>query len=326
MIVPINKTNSALEATLTPPRSPRRDSKNASPKLINRNFKARNSATKTPTVDETKPEEKQEVKQEVKPDIPKPTKQESKQIIVKQEPNQEGKKKDKKKDEVSEMHNCAGLVSRKFHIDELKEMKYQPWDCVSVTEDSIAKWGKNIEKRKQVISYTRNSFMKVYPRGTRFDSSNCDPTKSWLCGAQISALNLQSTEDDFVLLNKLFFKINKASGFILKPEFLRNEKAEVRSYKYPCMNLLIKLISGIMLQNILKKDGIVEAVQEIAVSFKVIGSYEDDENNKPFSSDYINQNFINPIFNDTIVNFKIYEPDLSFLVIKIFSGKEIYAR
>ena len=68
MIVPINKTNSALEATLTPPRSPRRDSKNASPKLINRNFKARNSATKTPTVDETKPEEKQEVKQEVKVD------------------------------------------------------------------------------------------------------------------------------------------------------------------------------------------------------------------------------------------------------------------
>ena len=150
-------------------------------------------------------------------------------------------------------------------------MNYQPWDCVSITEDAIAKYGKSADKKKLVIDYSRNSFMKIYPRGTRFDSSNCDPTKSWICGAQISALNLQSTEDDFVLLNKIFFLINKASGYVLKPDFLINEKAEVRCYKNPVQNLLVKLVSGLMLQNCLKIDGVVETdIKEIAVKLEIL--------------------------------------------------------
>ena len=225
------------------------------------------------------------------------------------------------------MHGCAGMISRKFHIDELQTMKYQPWDCVSITEDAIAKYGKSADKKKLVIDYSRNSFMKIYPRGTRFDSSNCDPTKSWICGAQISALNLQSTEDDFVLLNKIFFLINKASGYVLKPDFLINEKAEVRCYKNPVQNLLVKLVSGLMLQNCLKIDGVVETdIKEIAVKLEILGSYEDDDNNKAYTSDYINQNFINPIFENAMVNFKIYEPDLSFLLVKVISGNQILAR
>jgi len=224
------------------------------------------------------------------------------------------------------MHRTVGMIGRHFSIDELEKMKYQPWDCVSVTEDKLAKYCKSLDDRKKVISYTRNSFMKVYPRGTRIDSSNCDPTKSWLCGAQIHALNLQSTDDDYVLLNKIFFKINNGIGFILKPEFLIDETYAVKNYKYPSMNLIVKLISGIMLQNILKIDGVVQNIQEIAVSFNIIGSYEDDHNNKEYTTQYINQNFINPIFTNEIANFKIYETDLSFLIIKIFSGKQILAR
>ncbi len=241
-------------------------------------------------------------------------------------PQQEKTDKKDKHDGCIEMFHTVGMVGRKFHIDEMDKMKYQPWDCVSVTEDSFAKFCRSIEKRKQVISYCRGSFMKIYPRGTRFDSSNCDPVKSWICGAQISALNLQSTEDDFVLLNKVFFKMSKGYGFLLKPDFLRNEKAQVRTYKNPTMNLLLKLISGIMLQNILKIDGVMEKFQEIAVTLRILGSFEDDCYNKEYCTDYINQNFINPIFTNAIINFKVYEPDLSFLIIKIISGKTILAR
>lgn len=240
-------------------------------------------------------------------------------------PKQEEKKEKKKKEGCPEMASTVGMVGRKFVIDELEKQKYQPWDCVSITEDKIASFAKNAEKKKLVISYTRNSFMKVYPRGTRFDSSNCDPTKSWLCGAQISALNLQSTDDDYVLLNKIFFKLNGGCGYILKPDWLIDEKAPIKSYKSHSMNLLIKIISGNMLQNILKIDGVYENIKEIAVSVQLLGSYEDD-NNEIYYTEYINQNFVNPIFNNAIVNFKVYESDLSFVIIKIFSGKTILAR
>lgn len=224
------------------------------------------------------------------------------------------------------MHHTVGMVGRKFNIDELDKLNYQPWDCVSITEDKIGSYGKNLEKKALVIKYCRNSFMKIYPRGTRFDSSNCDPVKSWICGAQISALNLQTTDDDYVLLNQIFFKINKGCGYILKPDFLIREDAPVKSYKQPVLNLTIKLISGIMLQNILKINGVVEKYKEIAVSMKVIGCYEDDYNNKEYYTEYINQNFINPIFTDPAAVFKIYEHELSFIVVKIFSGKTILAR
>lgn len=235
-------------------------------------------------------------------------------------------KEKKKKDDCEEMHRCVGMISRKFKIDELEKMKYQQWDCVSITEDKLLKFAQNVELREKAIRYSRNSFMKVYPTGMRFDSSNCDPTKSWICGAQISALNLQSTDDDFVLLNKVFFQINRGLGFILKPEFLRNENAEVKTYKNPCLNLFIKIISGVMLQNILKVDGVVESIDSLAVSIKIVGSYEDDINNKEYFTKYINQNFINPIFDNETVNFKVYEADLSFLIIKVFYSKNILAR
>ena len=34
--------------------------------------------------------------------------------------------------------------------------------------------------------------MRTYPKGTRFDSSNYDPTLLWGCGVQMVALNFQT--------------------------------------------------------------------------------------------------------------------------------------
>jgi phosphatidylinositol phospholipase C delta len=221
------------------------------------------------------------------------------------------------------MHSCVGMVSRKFNIDDLAGLNYQPWDCVSVTEGKIESWAKYPESRAKVISYTRNSFMKVYPRGTRFDSSNCDPVKAWICGAQIGALNLQTTTDDYVLLNKIFFKQNRGLGYILKPNFLLDENAPVKLYERPKMGVVIKVISGIMLLNILKSEGVVQQIEKICVGLKIIGSFKDDTSEK--FTDYIDQNFINPIFNKSF-EFEIYEEDLSFLILQIYTGNTVLAR
>eukprot|EP01094_Clydonella_sp_ATCC50884_P027411 TRINITY_DN785_c0_g1_i3.p1 TRINITY_DN785_c0_g1~~TRINITY_DN785_c0_g1_i3.p1 ORF type:complete len:465 (+),score=138.62 TRINITY_DN785_c0_g1_i3:1772-3166(+) len=61
---------------------------------------------------------------------------------------------------------------------------------------------------------------RVYPGGTRMDSSNYDPTPFWMLGAQVVALNLQ-TFDHANLTNWARFRGNAGTGYILKPKLMR---------------------------------------------------------------------------------------------------------
>jgi len=104
----------------------------------------------------------------------------------------------------------CGMLGTKLQLKNLIENNYQPWDCITITEDKTNKFGKNIETRKNLINYTSKSFGKSYP--LKMDSSNLDPTKCWLHGMQIAAINAQSLNDDNLLINYIFFKQNKGFG------------------------------------------------------------------------------------------------------------------
>ncbi len=69
-----------------------------------------------------------------------------------------------------------------------------------------------------VINYHKFHFTRVYPPESKSDSSNFNPIESWILGAQIVALNFQ-TSDLGMLLNQSFFMWNGGSscGYILKP-------------------------------------------------------------------------------------------------------------
>ena len=54
------------------------------------------------------------------------------------------------------------------------------------------------------MEYCKTSFLKIYPDGFRTDSSNQDVVQCWALGCQFCALNLQRTDDDCVLINKMF--------------------------------------------------------------------------------------------------------------------------
>lgn len=57
------------------------------------------------------------------------------------------------------------------------------------------------------IRFTQKNFLRVYPKGTRFNSSNYKPQVGWLHGAQMIAFNMQvrpeSYGETFVLLSYL---------------------------------------------------------------------------------------------------------------------------
>ena len=43
----------------------------------------------------------------------------------------------------------------------------------------------------EMLACTERQLVRVYPSGTRFDSSNYDPTLMWGCGVQIVSFNFQ---------------------------------------------------------------------------------------------------------------------------------------
>ncbi|XP_017283522.1 1-phosphatidylinositol 4,5-bisphosphate phosphodiesterase beta-3 isoform X2 [Kryptolebias marmoratus] len=72
----------------------------------------------------------------------------------------------------------------------------------------------------EFVEYNKNQLSRIYPKGTRVDSSNYMPQLFWNVGCQMAALNFQ-TLDAAMQLNMGVFEYNGNSGYLLKPEFMR---------------------------------------------------------------------------------------------------------
>jgi hypothetical protein len=60
---------------------------------------------------------------------------------------------------------------------------------------------------------------RIYPKGTRIDSSNYVPVTPWATGAQLVALNYQ-TGDLAYHINFGKFQENGSTGYVLKPDYM----------------------------------------------------------------------------------------------------------
>ncbi|XP_043307355.1 1-phosphatidylinositol 4,5-bisphosphate phosphodiesterase beta-3 isoform X2 [Cervus canadensis] len=72
----------------------------------------------------------------------------------------------------------------------------------------------------EFVEYNKQQLSRIYPKGTRVDSSNYMPQLFWNVGCQLVALNFQ-TLDVPMQLNAGVFEYNGRSGYLLKPEFMR---------------------------------------------------------------------------------------------------------
>ncbi|XP_031560507.1 1-phosphatidylinositol 4,5-bisphosphate phosphodiesterase gamma-1-like isoform X2 [Actinia tenebrosa] len=75
---------------------------------------------------------------------------------------------------------------------------------------------------KEFVRYHRKQISRVYPKGSRIDSSNYDPVMMWNCGVQLCALNYQ-TPDRAMQLNHGRFLDNGRCGYVLMPDNLRQD-------------------------------------------------------------------------------------------------------
>uniref|UniRef100_A0A8C5RBV8 Phosphoinositide phospholipase C n=1 Tax=Laticauda laticaudata TaxID=8630 RepID=A0A8C5RBV8_LATLA len=139
-------------------------------------------------------------------------------------------------------------ASRKFVNFEDSKEKQKCYQNNSIGE---VKGQKLISRRApDFVSHTIRFLTRIYPKGTRTDSSNYDPQEFWNVGSQLVALNFQTPGVQMDLLIGKFLD-NGGSGYLLKPEFLRRRDSAFDPFnvadRYNPITLTIKIISGYQL-------------------------------------------------------------------------------
>ncbi|XP_075234032.1 no receptor potential A [Lycorma delicatula] len=161
----------------------------------------------------------------------------------------------------------------------------------------------------EFVNYNKRQMSRIYPKGTRADSSNYMPQVFWNAGCQMVSLNFQ-TPDLPMQLNQGKFEYNGNCGYLLKPDFMRRADRSFDPFAESPV------------------DGVIAAqcaVQVIAGQFlsdKKVGTYVEvdmyglptDTIRKEFRTRMVPSNGLNPVYNEEPFLFrKVVLPDLAVL-------------
>ncbi|XP_037613830.1 1-phosphatidylinositol 4,5-bisphosphate phosphodiesterase beta-3 [Sebastes umbrosus] len=165
----------------------------------------------------------------------------------------------------------------------------------------------------EFVEYNKNQLSRIYPKGTRVDSSNYMPQLFWNVGCQMVALNFQ-TLDLPMQLNMGVFEYNGNSGYLLKPEFMRRTDKHFDPFTENIVDgivantVKIKVMSGQFLTD--KKVG-------VYVEVDMFGLPADTK--RKYRTKTSNGNSLDPVWDDEMFVFnKVVLPTLASLRIAVF--------
>uniref|UniRef100_UPI0037E8309D 1-phosphatidylinositol 4,5-bisphosphate phosphodiesterase beta-2 n=1 Tax=Semicossyphus pulcher TaxID=241346 RepID=UPI0037E8309D len=164
----------------------------------------------------------------------------------------------------------------------------------------------------EFVEYNKRQMSRIYPKGTRMDSSNYNPQPYWNAGCQMVALNYQ-TMDFPMQLNMALFEFNGRTGYLLKHDVLRRSDKKFDPFcdridTVVASTLTIKIYSGQFLSDKNVKTG---------VEVEVIGLPGDPK--KKYRTKWsTTPNAINPVWNEEPFVFeKILLPEMASLRIVV---------
>ncbi len=154
--------------------------------------------------------------------------------------------------------------------------------------------------------HNREHLSRIYPKGIRVDSSNYAPAPAWSAGNQLVALNYQ-TGDLGMFVNRSKFQDNGRCGYLLKPEYLRDDSAD----QDDPVDLYVHVLGG----GSLPKPGGAKS-GEIIDPFVVVhldGNPLDKAHRK---TKVINNNGFDPMFNE-VFKFHVSQPSQAVLTFEV---------
>ncbi|KAL6250129.1 hypothetical protein RBB50_002430 [Rhinocladiella similis] len=113
-----------------------------------------------------------------------------------------------------------GVYTRAYSFKHFSQPEASiPTHVFSLSESKMLQMHGDPTYGPALFDHNKNFLMRVFPKGTRINSSNVDPTFHWRQGAQMVALNWQKM-DKGMMLNEGMFAAT--GGWVLKPEGYRS--------------------------------------------------------------------------------------------------------
>ncbi|XP_041660092.1 1-phosphatidylinositol 4,5-bisphosphate phosphodiesterase delta-1-like isoform X2 [Cheilinus undulatus] len=227
----------------------------------------------------------------------------------KEEEEEEEKHKKKKKLKLAKSLSDMVIYCKSVHFNGFEDAKKN----LSFYEMSSFKEGKAMnlaeDSANAYIKHNVEKLSRIYPAGSRTDSSNYNPVPLWNAGCQIVALNFQTTCSDMDV-NQGRFLINGKSGYILKPAYMRDVNTEfdpitlTRGEWLKHKTLHIMMVSAQQLPKVNKKKS---SIVDPLVKVQVFGVPAD---NAEKETSAVENNGFNPAWNENF-QFDVYVPDLA---------------
>ncbi|XP_030612130.1 1-phosphatidylinositol 4,5-bisphosphate phosphodiesterase delta-1a isoform X1 [Archocentrus centrarchus] len=162
------------------------------------------------------------------------------------------------------------------------------------------------------IHHNMDKLSRIYPAGSRTDSSNYNPVPMWNVGCQIVALNFQTPSKE-MHLNQGRFRPNGFCGYILKPEFQRSLSSQFDPNtltKGPWLKkkiFHIMVISAQQLPKVNRDKHKNKSIVDPLVRVEIHGVQADNGSKE---TNYIDNNGFNPTWNEGF-QFPISVPELA---------------
>ncbi|XP_035778857.1 1-phosphatidylinositol 4,5-bisphosphate phosphodiesterase classes I and II-like isoform X1 [Anopheles albimanus] len=163
------------------------------------------------------------------------------------------------------------------------------------------------ERPIEFVNYNKRQLSRVYPAGTRFDSSNFMPQLFWNAGCQLVALNYQ-TLDLAMQLNLGIFEYNHRCGYLLKPEFMRRKDRRLDPFAESTVD---GIIAGTVVVTVMSGQFLTDKKVGTFVEVDMFGLPADTVRKK-FRTKIVRDNGINPVYDEEPFVFKkVVLPELA---------------
>jgi len=219
--------------------------------------------------------------------------------------------------EISALVNYVMPVHfRTFEHAEKRRRSYEMSSFVETTALSLLK-----EDPVEFVKYNRFQASRIYPRGTRVDSSNYMPQIYWNAGCQLVALNYQ-TLDVPMQLNLGIFQYNRRIGYLLKPDFMCREDRKFDPFTESSVD---GIVSGTVSVQIISGQFLTDKKVGTYVEVEMYGLPRDTVRRGKFRTKTFPSG-ISPVFNEEPFVFRqVILPDLAVLRIAAFeeSGNKL---
>uniref|UniRef100_A0A8C8S7K8 1-phosphatidylinositol 4,5-bisphosphate phosphodiesterase n=1 Tax=Pelusios castaneus TaxID=367368 RepID=A0A8C8S7K8_9SAUR len=212
-----------------------------------------------------------------------------------------------------EMSNLVNYIQPvKFESFEISKKRNKSFEMSSFVE---TKGLEQLTKSPvEFVEYNKMQLSRIYPKGTRVDSSNYMPQVFWNAGCQLVALNFQ-TVDLSMQINMGMYEYNGKSGYRLKPEFMRRPDKHFDPFSESIVDgivantLSVKIISGQFLSD--KKVGTYVEVDMFGLPV--------DTRRKALKTKTSQGNAVNPVWEEEPIVFKkVVLPSLACLRIAVY--------